>query len=82
MTTHKNGYGWKSRPNRNDDPVTPKQTMGQDAIEREAMEASQRVRRWFRQYVLMGLAPIEKGKPRPSDSKVIMTADFKIKANK
>lgn len=25
MTTHKNGYGWKSRPNRNDDPVTPKQ---------------------------------------------------------
>lgn len=25
MTTHKNGDGWKSRPNRNDDPVTPKQ---------------------------------------------------------
>jgi hypothetical protein len=25
MTTHKKGYGWKSRPNRNDDPVTPKQ---------------------------------------------------------
>jgi hypothetical protein len=25
MTTHKSGYGWKSRPNRNSDPVTPKQ---------------------------------------------------------
>lgn len=24
-TTHKKGYGWKSRPNRKDDPVTPKQ---------------------------------------------------------
>ncbi len=25
MTTHKSGYGWKSRPGRKDDPVTPKQ---------------------------------------------------------
>ena len=25
LTTHKRGYGWKSRPNRNDDPVCPKQ---------------------------------------------------------
>lgn len=25
ITSHKKGYGWKSRPNRNDDPVTPKQ---------------------------------------------------------
>lgn len=25
MTTHKTGYGWRSRPNRSDDPVTPKQ---------------------------------------------------------
>lgn len=25
MTTNKTGYGWKSRPNRKDDPVTPKQ---------------------------------------------------------
>lgn len=25
MTTHKTGYGWKSRPNRSSDPVTPKQ---------------------------------------------------------
>lgn len=24
MTEHKTGYGWRSRPNRNDDPVTPK----------------------------------------------------------
>lgn len=23
-TTHKSGYGWRSRPNRNEDPVTPK----------------------------------------------------------
>lgn len=23
-TTHKNGFGWRSRPNRTDDPVTPK----------------------------------------------------------
>lgn len=25
MTTHKSGYGWRSRPNRKADPVTPKQ---------------------------------------------------------
>ena len=25
MTTSKSGYGWKSRPNRKDDPVSPKQ---------------------------------------------------------
>jgi hypothetical protein len=25
MTSHKSGYGWRSRPNRRDDPVTPKQ---------------------------------------------------------
>lgn len=25
MTTHKSGYGWRSRPDRNNDPVTPKQ---------------------------------------------------------
>lgn len=25
MTSHKSGYGWKSRPGRKDDPVTPKQ---------------------------------------------------------
>lgn len=25
MTTSKSGYGWRSRPNRKDDPVTPKQ---------------------------------------------------------
>lgn len=25
MTTHKTGYGWRSRPNRNTDPVGPKQ---------------------------------------------------------
>lgn len=25
MTTHKTGYGWRSRPNRSADPVTPKQ---------------------------------------------------------
>lgn len=25
MTTHKSGYGWRSRPDRSADPVTPKQ---------------------------------------------------------
>lgn len=25
MTTHKTGYGWRSRPNRKEDPVGPKQ---------------------------------------------------------
>lgn len=25
MTSHKSGYGWRSRPNRKADPVTPKQ---------------------------------------------------------
>jgi hypothetical protein len=25
MTTHKSGYGWRSRPGRSSDPVTPKQ---------------------------------------------------------
>ncbi len=25
MTTHKSGYGWRSRPDRKTDPVTPKQ---------------------------------------------------------
>lgn len=24
MTSHKTGYGWRSRPNRSDDPVSPK----------------------------------------------------------
>lgn len=41
---------------------------GEPEFEQQVTEARIRLRLWFREYVLMGLAPIEKRKPRPSDS--------------